>query len=80
MKIYFLFFGVARDLTAIRELPMELPDGLTVGEVRKVLSERYKGMDASLGYAVAVNEQLVSDPEFLHDGDVVAILPPVSGG
>jgi molybdopterin converting factor small subunit len=37
-------------------------------------------MDDSLAFALAVNEKLAHDDQVLHDGDVVAVLPPVSGG
>lgn len=80
MKITILFFGVAHDLTGVRQLPLELEAGMDTEELRRVLAERYAGMNDSIGYAIAVNEVLCNQVCVLKDGDVVAILPPVSGG
>jgi molybdopterin converting factor small subunit len=37
-------------------------------------------MDETLAYALAVNEKLSIDNQVLVEGDVAAVLPPVSGG
>jgi len=80
MKITVLFFGVAQDLAGMRQIPIELPMGTSVGTLRRVLAERFSGLDEGLGYALAVNEKLCTDDHPLSDGDVAAVLPPVSGG
>lgn len=80
MKITILFFGVARDIAAIRQLPLEVQLGTSTTEVRTLLSLRFSGMDEGLNYAMAVNEKISAHAVELNDGDVVAILPPVSGG
>ena len=80
MKITILFFGVAQDIASTRQLTLELHDDMTVLRLRQTLAERFTGMDDSLAFALAVNEKLAHDDQVLHDGDVVAVLPPVSGG
>lgn len=80
MRIVVLFFGAARDLTAIRELPMEVPMHCDVSVLRSMLAEQFTGIDERLNYAVAINEVHASNSDVLKYGDVVAILPPVSGG
>ncbi|MFM7233884.1 MAG: MoaD/ThiS family protein [Flavobacteriales bacterium] len=80
MKITLLFFGVAHDLTGVRQLPLEIADHTDTDQLRNVLAERYAGLNSSLGYALAVNEVHCPHAQELRDGDVVAILPPVSGG
>jgi len=80
MRVVVLFFGAARELAAIREVPIELPMHSDVTALRALIAERYSGIDASLNYAVAINEVHAANSEVLKDGDVVAILPPVSGG
>lgn len=54
----------------------ELP--ITVGELKQKISEKY---DLPLQTVmVAVNEEYADDNEVLKDNDVVAFIPPVSGG
>jgi len=80
MRVVVLFFGAARELTALREVPLELPALVTVAELRKLLAERFTGINDALNYAVAINEAHAMNDDVLQEGDVVAILPPVSGG
>jgi molybdopterin converting factor small subunit len=80
MKITLLFFGIAHDLTGSRQLSMELPENTDTVELRRLLAERFNGLDDGLGYAIAVNEVHRPNACTLKEGDVVAILPPVSGG
>ena len=80
MKITLLFFGVAHDLTGVRQLPIDIAEHTDTEQLRGILAERYAGLNSSLGYAIAVNEVHCKEAHVLRDGDVVAILPPVSGG
>jgi molybdopterin converting factor small subunit len=80
MKITLLFFGIAHDLSGSRQLSVELPEHTDTAELRRLLAERFKGIDDGLGYAIAVNEVHHPNAYTLNEGDVVAILPPVSGG
>ena len=80
MKITLLFFGVTADLIGKTVLVMALENTMTVGALKLVLKEKYlklKNIDAC---AVAVNEAYAEGTLVLKEGDVVAIIPPVSGG
>jgi molybdopterin synthase catalytic subunit len=63
-----------RFVDAIREL--ELPDGATVGDVWDELGLG----DEPAGLLYAVNKRYAEQGTALSDGDVVALIPPVSGG
>lgn len=81
MMIKTLFFGVAHDLTGMSEEVMELPEGENLGG----LWQRYQGRFPRLtrmtdSLLLAVNESISDRSRILQDGDVVAFLPPVSGG
>jgi len=80
MKITILFFGVAQDLAGVRQTTLELHSGCTVSGLRSELAKLFVGMDETLAYALAVNEKLSIDNQELFEGDVAAVLPPVSGG
>jgi molybdopterin converting factor small subunit len=80
MKITVLFFGVAHDIAGIRQMPLELPEGASASDLRNALASRFSGLDEGLAYALAVNEKLCSENLVLCDGDVAAVLPPMSGG
>lgn len=81
MKIKALFFGLAHDVTGIAEEITEVPEGESLGS----LWQRYQARFPRLGrmadsLLIAVNESVTEHSRILHDGDVVAFLPPVSGG
>ncbi|HVA38797.1 MAG TPA: molybdopterin converting factor subunit 1 [Candidatus Dormibacteraeota bacterium] len=81
MTIRVLAFARARELMGSGESTIELPEGATVAQLRAHLSERVPqlaGLGGSLRFAR--NGALAAEDQSLHDGDEVALLPPVSGG
>jgi molybdopterin synthase catalytic subunit len=81
MQITLKLFGSLREAVGSKELPMQLPDGARVGELRARLARDHPEV-AALGtrLRVARNLELADDAEALADGDEVALLPPVAGG
>jgi molybdopterin converting factor subunit 1 len=80
MKITSLFFGITADLIGATELDMDLENGTDVGAFKLVLKEKYPQLKNITSYAIAVNEAYAGDILILKEGDVVAVIPPVSGG
>jgi MoaE-MoaD fusion protein len=79
MHVRVLYFGVLRDLQGRGETSLELAEGATVAE----LLEQLRGQAAHpvwAALAVAVNREYATAAVALHEGDEVALLPPVSGG
>ena len=74
------FFGPAREWAGLDALPLDLPDGATVGVVAGQLADRFPTLGAALGIRLAVNRSFVPLDVALRDGDEVAVIPPVSGG
>ena len=79
MRVRVLYFGVLREVFQCQSEPLEIAEKTTVAQVLNVYKERMPafGWDA---IAVAVNQEYAKMSDVLHDGDEVALLPPVSGG
>jgi molybdopterin converting factor subunit 1 len=76
-----LFFGVLKEFFGAERDVVELADGATVGDLVAVLRDGGDAEPTVWGsLAVAVNRDYVDATYALHDGDEVALLPPVSGG
>jgi MoaE-MoaD fusion protein len=75
------FFGAARDATGAEEISFELSDSSTVAIAREAIFERYPEL-ARFGKSLlfAVNQEYAEPNRQIHDGDELAIFPPVSGG
>ncbi|TPW21709.1 MAG: molybdopterin synthase sulfur carrier subunit [Elusimicrobia bacterium] len=79
MNVRVLLFAAARRWVGAGELSVSAAAGARAADV--FLEPRLAGLlphRASL--RLAVNEEFVSDGHALKEGDVVAVLPPVSGG
>lgn len=81
MMLTVKLFAAARELAGCGELGVELPAGATVGELRTALIAAAPAL-ASLAQRsmIAVNEEYASNATSLNEGDVAALIPPVSGG
>lgn len=80
MRVRVVSFGVLKDWLGASARQVELTEGATVA----VLLEKI-GAESSIaarlrGIAVGVNAEYAQASHVLHDGDEVALLPPVSGG
>lgn len=72
-----MFFAHLRDAVGEESVSLDFT-GKTIAEAKVILSEQY-GVNLDTVMA-AVNEEFASDEDVLSDGDVVAFIPPVSGG
>lgn len=82
VAIRILYFAALREALNTSEESLSLPETVrTVGALSPVLEKSHpalKGRLASVRFAV--NEAFVDSEHVLSDGDVVALIPPVSGG
>lgn len=81
ITIHALFFGAARDAAGEYEVQLQLNSGTTVGQAKERLISSYPNL-ARFGNSLllAVNQEYAEINKELHDGDELAIFPPVSGG
>jgi len=77
-----LYFAALRDLVGTPEERVELgAEGKFVRELLNELEARHAGLRGRLSSVrVAVNEEFAETSASLHADDVVALIPPVSGG
>jgi len=81
LSVRVLFFGAARDAVGHDQLDISCPVRSTTTELfQKVLSE-YPALNRfGKSLLLAVNQQYSDPTRELHEGDELAIFPPVSGG
>lgn len=82
MRVRVLVFGVLREVMGAGEVECEVPEGATTGEVLARMRETSEGRGGAVWgtLAVAVNEEYAGRDRVVRVGDVLALLPPVSGG
>jgi len=81
MRVRVLLFAILRDAAGTGEVALDLPAGATARDAGAALAERFPALQAYLPrIAFAVNRSYAPAPTELHDGDELALIPPVSGG
>jgi sulfur-carrier protein len=82
VKLVILYFAALRDLLGLGEEHIELPaPSARVQDLAHYLSQRHPALVPHLGSVrFAVNETFVDLAAPLASGDVVAVIPPVTGG
>jgi len=81
MRVRVLLFGMLKDIAGKSSDSMDLPEQASVRDVLaryECSIPRFKESLPSLAFAV--NQQYAKPETTLHDGDELALLPPVSGG
>jgi molybdopterin converting factor subunit 1 len=81
MRVTVRLFATVREVVGSRELKVRLADGATLRDLLLAVVEghpKLKGSEATL--LLAVNHEFAGPDAVLHDGDEVAVMPPVSGG
>ena len=80
MKIKILFFGITTDFVGKNLLEITLQNNINVAELKVLLQQKFNKLANVNTYAIAVNEEYAKDELILQENDVIAIIPPVSGG
>ena len=82
MRIEVLYFASAREAARRSSEALDVPPASTLADLKPILAARHPALAA--GFAAlrfAIGERFApSESESLHDGDRVALIPPVSGG
>ncbi|MBI4209062.1 MAG: MoaD/ThiS family protein [Deltaproteobacteria bacterium] len=81
MQITVYAFATLRERLNRSKIALEVPQGVSVGSLWE-----YLGIDSqessrwSKQVLFAINREYVSSDTLLHEGDEVALIPPVAGG
>lgn len=80
MTLTILFFGITTDLVGENSITYNLKEKTTIKDLRNALKLEFLELKNLHEFAIAVNEEYADNDLILKNGDVVAIIPPVSGG
>lgn len=81
MTVRVRLFAILRDRGGVADCSLELPPGSTVAQAKEPLLRRLPALRDHLDRCrFAVNQTYVAPTAPLHDGDELAVIPPVSGG
>ena len=81
MRVTVRLFARLREIVGAAELTRELPQGATIGDVWRGLTDDFPELaryDRSI--SSAINADYARMDHAVRDGDELAFLPPVSGG
>lgn len=80
MKLQVLLFGIISDIVGETDILMSVPLDTSVLEFKQQLQLKFPELRQLNEYSVAINEYYCSENVQLKENDIVAIIPPVSGG
>lgn len=80
MKITVLLFGIIRDIIGENTLELDLEKAILIGQLKQDLLKKYNNLQQYSNFSIAVNEEYVELNYVLQPNDIVALIPPVSGG
>lgn len=79
MKIKVRFFASCREIVGKGLVELEVPPGKTVSALLSTVRQDFPSLSLT-NIMVAVNQEFTGPGYALHEGDEVALIPPVSGG
>lgn len=75
------FFGVLKEVVGSHQVSLDLTPPMPIGDVLDVLTAQYPALESHLPrVACAVGDEIKSRQDFVSAGEVLVLLPPVSGG
>lgn len=75
-----LAFGIIKDIFSSSYIDVELKNGATADDLKKLLEEKYPRLNQLGSFMIAINNEYASMNRVVNAEDEIAIIPPVSGG
>ena len=81
LKVTVLFFAGARERVGTGRVDVEIVEDATIGSaVNDALESLNRDFELTEGVMLARNGDYADESTIVHDGDEIAVIPPVSGG
>ena len=80
MRIRVRYFASIRDWARLKEETLEVPDGCTAEQLKRIVVSKHKKLEIEDTLLVAVDGAFVARGHVLTPQEEVALVPPVSGG
>ena len=81
MRITIRLFASLRELTGESSAQVDIPEGSRAADAWEACVQRWPALATRRQSTVlAINQEFAKPDVVVHDGDEVALLPPVSGG
>ncbi len=81
MTITVRFFAILREKAGTGETSLDLDESATAQTAVEMLTQRFSSLAEFMAKsAIAINREYAPLNAPLHDGDELALIPPVSGG
>lgn len=74
-----LFFAQLEESIGSREVELKSVP-ISIKELKEILHEKYPNLPTLENTIVAINEEYADEDTIIKESDVVAFIPPVSGG
>jgi molybdopterin converting factor subunit 1 len=74
------FFGITKDIVGQNKLKWPQNEAIAVQDLMQELFKKHEALAHISSILVAVNEEYASPGSLVQPGDIVALIPPVSGG
>lgn len=80
-RIKLLFFAAIRDKAGTKSMDLDIPNDMTVKQLKEKLSSEYPNLkDSMKAILISVNQEYAFDEASIPSNAEIALFPPVSGG
>lgn len=81
MQLEVRLFAMMREAEGRDRIALEVPDGITAGELKGLIAERHPRLARFVpGSRISASLRFVPDTYAIERAEEVALIPPVSGG